>query len=534
MLPVLIIGGGPVGLALAGELGWRGVECVVVDQGDGEVFAPRMDMVSARTMEFCRRWGIAEQIKQADYPQDRGQDIVYVDSVAGRCFGREHFPTRAQQRPPEWSPETRDRCPQHLFDPLMRAFASSLPTVTLRYGVRLIDFEQSKDRVQATLERTEDGSRESIGACWLAGCDGASSTVRKTLGIQNTGKGPLTRSVNIMFRLPDLDSYHDKGVVYRFMLFDRTGPWATLVAISGYDDWRLQVIDGGSQRWGVEEARDAVARALGFDASFEILSVNNWLRNEQVAGSYRGGRAFLVGDAAHTLSPTGGFGMNTGIGDAVDLGWKLAAVVQGWASADLLESYSAERQPIGVKNSRIASANLARMRGLVPPQDAFESEAGQREWGEVVSHTMRKEWHSPGVLVGYRYEDSPVCVEDGDVPPEPIPWRQQCVVGGRAPHAWVDPRQSTLDWFGRGFVLLHCGATAPGLARAAATRGIPFSEQELPEKLLSLYGRRLTLVRPDGHVAWRSDQQPADPMRVMAKVTGSATDAAGNNSREAA
>ncbi len=520
MIPVLVAGAGPVGLALAGDLGWRGVRCLVIEQGDGKVEQPRMDMVSARSMEFCRRWSIQDKVREADYPQDRGQDIAYVSSVGGVLFGREHFPTRRASRPPPYSPQGRERCPQHLFDPILRDFAGAQPEVDLRYGVRLVDFEAADESVTATLETVATGVRQEVEVGRLVACDGAGSSVRQKLGIRMEGSGTLTRSVNILFRAPGLDDRHDKGGVYRFMLFGDDGPWATMVAITGYDVWRLQVIDGGDRRWEESDAHAAIRRALGFDLAVEILSINNWLRVEAVAVRFGSGRVFLAGDAAHTMSPTGGYGMNTGLGEAMDLSWKLEAVSKGWGGPGLLDSYEPERRPVALTNARTASENLRRMRALRPPAEAFSLPGAQCAWGKVVSSVMRREWFSTGILMGYRYARSPICVDDGEQPTPTEPWEQQALVGVRAPHAWIADGVSTLDWFGRGFVLVRCGADAPDLARSAAARGIPFAVRDLPASVLPLYGRRLTLVRPDGHIAWHADSAPPDSAALLDRVTG--------------
>src|SRR5262245_8779815 len=230
LLPVLIVGGGPVGLALAGDLGWRGVRCLLVEQSDGSIFQPRQDLVGIRTMEFCRRWGLVEAVEASPYPRDVPQDNVYVTSLAGYELGRERFPSMGDAVPPDVSPQKRERCPQNMFDPILRAFAAAQPSVELRYRTRLVGFTQSPDRVTAEVEDVS-GRRYAIAAQYIAGCDGARSRVRETLGIGMSGTPALTHTTNVIFRCPHLVSLHDKGEAYRFIILGPEGTWSTIVAI---------------------------------------------------------------------------------------------------------------------------------------------------------------------------------------------------------------------------------------------------------------------------------------------------------------
>ena len=531
IVPVLIVGGGPVGLALAGDLGWRGVDCVLIEQSDGSIYQPRMDMVGVRTMEFCRRWGLVGTVESSPYPRDYAQDNVYVTSLAGYELGRERFPGIGQAAPPPQSPQRRERCPQNMFDPILRAFAASQKSVTLRYRTRLMGFMQDAERVTATVENADTGAREQIAARYLVGCDGARSLVRETLGIAMRGNPALTYTTNVIFRCPDLLSLHDKGKAYRHILIGPEGTWATVVAINGRDQWRFSLIGSSTQReYTTAEIEAAIRRAVGRDFKFEILSVLPWVRRELVADTYRQGRGFIAGDAAHAMSPTGGFGMNTGIGDAVDLSWKLAAVLQGWGGDDLLDSYSAERQPVGARNVAEASGNLRRMlsvgRHADLLDDTAEGAATRQKVGAEFSELMRREWFTLGIHLGYRYENSPICWPDGTPAPpdEARSYEQTARPGHRAPHVWLADGRSTLDLFGRGFTLLGFGASAAEaapLVEAARACGVPIEFVPLNEpNVAGLYGRKFVLVRPDGHVAWRDDRMPDDPKRIIDVVRG--------------
>jgi 2-polyprenyl-6-methoxyphenol hydroxylase-like FAD-dependent oxidoreductase len=533
IVPVLVIGGGPVGLALAGDLGWRGIACTLVEQSDGSIYQPRMDLVGIRTMEFCRRWGIVPAVEGSPYPRDYAQDNIYLTSLTGYELGRERFPGIGQAPPPKESPQRRERCPQNMFDPILRAFAAAQKNVALRYRTRLVSFTQDADLVTAVVEDAETGAREEILARTIVGCDGARSLVRETLGIAMQGNPVLTYTTNVIFRCPQLLSLHDKGKAYRHIFIGPEGTWATIVAINGRDEWRFSIIGGAEQRdYTTDDIKAAIRRAVGRDFAFEILSVLPWVRRELVAERYRGGRGFIAGDAAHVMSPTGGFGMNTGIQDVVDLSWKLAAGIEGWGGDGLLDSYSIERQPIGTRNVTEASGNLRRMLS-VPPHpnlldDTPQGAATREKVGREFSKTMRREWFTLGAHLGYRYENSPICWPDGTAAPpdDPRAYVPTARPGHRAPHAFLADGRSTLDLFGRGFALIGFGADAAEAApllEAARRRNLPLTFTAIAEPhIAALYERKFVLVRPDGHVAWRGDRIPEDALCVIDVVRGAA------------
>jgi 2-polyprenyl-6-methoxyphenol hydroxylase-like FAD-dependent oxidoreductase len=533
VIPVLVVGGGPVGLALAGDLGWRGIACTLVEQSDGSIYQPRMDLVGVRTMEFCRRWGLVPAVEGSPYPRDYAQDNIYLTSLAGYELGRERFPGIGQAPPPKESPQRRERCPQNMFDPILRAFAASQNNVALRYRTRLVSFTQNADLVTAVVENAETGAREEILARHIVGCDGARSLVRETLGIAMQGNPVLTYTTNVIFRCPHLLSLHDKGKAYRHIFIGPEGTWATIVAINGRDEWRFSIIGGSEQRdYTTDDIKAAIRRAVGRDFEFEILSVLPWVRRELVAERYRGGRGFIAGDAAHVMSPTGGFGMNTGIQDVVDLSWKLAAVIEGWGGDRLLDSYGIERQPIGTRNVTEASGNLRRMLS-VPPHpnlldDTPQGAATREKVGREFSETMRREWFTLGAHLGYRYENSPICWPDGTAAPpdDPRAYVPTARPGHRAPHAFLADGRSTLDLFGRGFALIGFGADAAEAApllEAARKCHLPLTFTAITEPhIAALYQRKFVLVRPDGHVAWRGDRMPEDALCVIDVVRGAA------------
>ena len=533
--PVLIIGAGPVGLALAGDLGWRGTACTLVERTGGKIGQPKMDMVGVRTMEFARRWGITDWVEKAPYPRDYPQDNVYLESLTGLEFGREVIPPKNQEQRPAQSPQKRERCPQDMFDPVLQRFVARYPCVTTLYETELVGFTDQGDHVRAVLRDLATGEERTLTAAYLVGTDGGSSEVRHALGIRMTGRPVLTYTTNVIFTCPDLADLHDKGKAYRFIFIGPEGTWLTIVAINGGDRWRMSLVGTEEKKVVSEqEIRALILRAMGKPFAFEIESVMPWVRRELVADSYRKERALIAGDAAHLMSPTGGFGMNTGIGDAVDLGWKLAAMIEGWGGEALLHSYENERRPVAIRNVNEASANLELMlkpRTTPPPANIFkpgaEHDAARRAFGTWYGDMMKREWYTIGIHLGYRYDDSPVIVPDGTPAPplEGARYDQISRPGARAPHVWLPDGRSTLDLFGRGFVLLRLGAQPPDgteLAEAAANSGVPLEVIALNDgAVLEAYeDYSLVLVRPDGHVAWRSFNAPANAAAVIDTVRG--------------
>jgi 2-polyprenyl-6-methoxyphenol hydroxylase-like FAD-dependent oxidoreductase len=533
--PVLIVGAGPVGLAMAGDLGWRGVPCVLIEKTDGRITQPRMDIVHVRTMEFCRRWGIVPWVEAAGYNRDYPQDNAWVTSLAnGHELGREPFPSPREEKPPPQSPQKRERCPQNFFDPVLARFAGTFAQVTRRYGTELMDFTEHDGGVTAQVIDHATGASETIEADYLIACDGAGGPCREKLGIALTGNPVLTYTTNVIFRRAGLEKLHRKKPAYRFIFIGPEGTFATIVAIDGRDHWRFSIVGSREYRKLSEaDLRAAIERAVGCSFEFEIVSIMPWTRRELIADRYGTDRVFLVGDSAHQLSPTGGFGMNTGIQEAIDLAWKLEARIAGWGGDNLLASYELERRPIAARNVHEAAGNLARMlspRQALPPPEIFErSPAGdgaRRVFGAKFTATMRREWFTIGIQLGYRYENSPISLPDGTPAPpdETATYTQTARPGHRAPHVWLAPGQSTIDLFGRGFVLMRFGAApadAEPLVKIAAERRVPLAVRDIRnEEATALYERRLVLVRPDGHVAWRGDEVPADAASLIDKVRG--------------
>jgi 2-polyprenyl-6-methoxyphenol hydroxylase-like FAD-dependent oxidoreductase len=506
---VLIVGAGPVGLALACELGLRGVDCVLIEKRDGAITVPKMSAISPRNMEFCRRWGIADTVRTAVWPESRNADFVYLDHLRGRELARSRRPTSAQRGALAQSPETACHCPQIYFDPILAARVGSLPGVALRYGVRLDGFEQDGETVRARLTEIASGAAETLTARYLVGCDGPAGLVREALGIRHGGLGVVANSVNIFFRSAELASLHDKGWARIYRVIDAGGCWGELIPIDGKALWRLTVFD---DRAALADPAAALARMAGGAFPHELLSVLPWERRDYVADRFGAGRVLIAGDAAHECSPTAGLGMHTGIEEAVNLAWKLDAMVDGWGGAGLLESYEPERRPVALRNVALSTATYSALR-RIPGLDAT-STLGPDAWHDILAGTSPSEQ----VKMDYGYDASPICVADADAA-----WPRAARPGARAPHAWLADGRSTLDLFGDGFVLLcFSGARdrAAPLLRAAEGRGVPLRAVAIDDPAVAaLYGAALVLVRPDAHVAWRGDDAVA-PDAIIDRARG--------------
>ncbi len=527
--PVLIAGAGPVGLALAVELGSSGIPCTVVERRDGSISVPKMSGLSIRSMEFNRRWGIAEQVKSSGWPAAHPNDFVYCTSMAGFELGRHRVPSYNDTHL-DFTPEPGAGCAQIYYDPILLAKARSLAPVTLRYFTRLNSFAQDADGVTAEVTDPRTGQSETLRARYLVGCDGAGGTVPQALGVTNEAQGAIATSVNVYFRAAELMEIHDKGWARFFRFTDAGGSWGEIIGIDGKELWRLSVL---KEVPGMT-ADDYIRRLAGRDIAYEVLNTQRWERRECVVDRYRDRRVFIAGDAAHQNSPTGGLGLHTGLADAVDLGWKLAAVLKGWGGPVLLDSYQAERKPVALNNVRVSTREFELLAELPGgPEIAADTTAGaalRQRWFEAYKGGgyARSRAFTENLRLGYCYEDSPVVVPDGapSIPfeiPEYVPVARS---GRRAPHAWIAPGRSTLDLFGRGFVLLRLGANPPDgapLAAAADRRHVPFETVTLADPAIAaLYERRLVLVRPDGHVAWHADELPDDPLALIDRVRGAA------------
>lgn len=529
-VPVLIVGGGPVGLASAIELSWRGIECLLVERRNGSINHPKMNQVGVRTVEHCRRWGISQKVKDSSVPEDFPRSIRFVTATAGYQIAHYDFPARKDE-PCVNSPEAIQRCSQIYFDPILRDHAKNLGGATFSYSHDLKSFEQDDDGVTAEVVSLEDGKTLRIRADYMIACDGADSGVRDSLGIGLEGDMSLNFNVNAFFRSTDHDTLFKNGRAVMQWITDGQGIWGDIVSINGDDLWRFSLMRlKNGDIPSIEEMGQHLRRAVGRDFKFEIFSILPWERRRVVAQRYQVGRVLLCGDAVHQMSPTGGFGMNTGIQEAVDIAWKVAAVLQGWGGDNLVGTYDVERRPVAQRIVDEAARNYNQF-GRLPKGDGADEDTAagaalRKSIGDkIYAENFDREYDMEGVPLGYRYEGSPIIVPDGTPEPpfEVMTYRPTARPGHRAPHAWLADGRSTLDLFGRGFTLLCFDedvGTAP-LIEAATVRRVPLKTETVDnDEIANLYQNRLVLVRPDGHVAWRGDSFPRDAGALIETLIG--------------
>ena len=537
---VLIVGGGPVGLTLAGELGWRGTPCVLLEERTAPTTHPKATLLGPRSMELFRRWGLTQAIYGAALPADAQYAITFSTTLAGHELHRVRSPSIREtiERAPEvvarnrellWSPYYKTQIGQQALEPVLWRHAEGLAGVSLMHGWRMLDFVETGEGVEARAEHVESGRVETIRARYLAACDGGTSGVRRELGIRMNGRGKMRANVSFLFRSTDFFAVSRRGLGNLYFVMS-PGRFGVFTAIDGREVWGFQhyFLDPADET----RTPDPVAilhAAMGAPFAFELLGTQHWNHHQSVARQWRseGGRVFLAGDAAHLFAPTGGVGMNTGIQDAVDLGWKLHGRLAGWGGEGLLASYQAERKPIAWRNSVISANNSDKIDAVMDETPGFVAEESGR--GEAARLAMRerlrwmsRQFSSAGTHLGYRYVDSPVIVADGSAEPpdDPMQVALSAWPGMRAPHVFLGGDttahgESTLDWFGREWVVCHAGADPAPLVEALRARRAPVATRAMPPGVAAVYAAALVLVRPDGHVAWRGQVADAGIVPVV-------------------
>ena len=546
---VLIAGGGPCGLMLANELGRRGVACLLVDPKPGTAFNPQANATQARTMEHFRRLGFAGEIRAQGLPADHPTDIAYFTRYTGHELARLQLPTAAQAvknikaMSGSWSAaELPHRVSQKFVEASLRRHAEALPTIDVRYGWALESFEDRGSHVQAKVcasaSASAGGKALDVQAAYLVGADGPRSLVRSTLGIGWNGASGVKREFMggkmfaVYLRAPDFYSAfpHARAWMYVSVNSQRR---AFMASVDGQSEFAFHaaVHEGeDADAWTAADAQRIVDEAMGTHLAIEVLSVGTWTAGHSlVAQSFQRGRVFIGGDAAHLFTPTGGLGYNTAVEDAVNLGWKLAAVLRGQAPPQLLDSYGPERQALAERNTAYArgfadSVGSFRASPLLEQEDVEGRAERERASGYLNQH-VRLEFNIPGVTFGGRYDDSPLIVKDGSTAPPDRAGHYQpsASPGGRAPHAWLEDGSSLYDSFNFEWTLLGLGPEAPdtrGFVDAAAALGLDLKVVLQPsEVLLALYDAPLALIRPDQIVAWRGgDGQQA--LQALKQATG--------------
>jgi 2-polyprenyl-6-methoxyphenol hydroxylase-like FAD-dependent oxidoreductase len=530
---VLIVGAGPTGLTLAIDLGLRGVRATIIERKEAPAFLPKMERCNARTMEIYRRMGIADAVRAAGLPAHCPMDVFIVLSLIRPPLVHLPYPSVAQAkqeiaagRDASLPLEPYQLISQYTLEPLLKSIAEKLPSVSVRYGCELRSFTQDRACVKAMV-KSGDGTDSEIGARYLVGCDGGSSLVRRQLGIALRGEGNIMALRQALYRC---DALYERIPIGKGRHYHVADDHATQLIVQ--DSTRHFTLHSV-----VERDRDMAAKfeqTIGMPLAYEMLYVGEWKQNLLLADRYGKGRVFLAGDAVHLMIPTGGLGMNSGVGDAIDLSWKLAAVLQGWGGRKLLPSYEIERRPVGECNvaaSRHATLGRRKWRAAYRPDiadDTPEGAATRANLACIADVEQRKTNEMIGAELGYRYVGSPlIAAEPGEGPAYdfmryvPTTWP-----GARLPHVWMRDGRAMADriGYGHGYSLLRLGNTSAdttGLARAFASIGAPLQVLDIAdERARGLYGYDLLLLRPDLHVVWRGHAAPQAPDKLAALATG--------------
>lgn len=542
---VVVVGAGPCGLIAAIELGRRGIPVVVLEEKTSPARFPAANATQARTMEHYRRLGFAEKVRAQGLPGDYPTDIAYFTRYTKHELARFSLPSAKAAREliksmsGSWSAaELPHRISQMFVEDVLRKEAESYPSVSLRMGWKVTAVRDTGDGVEADAERIDGSERKTYRASYALAADGGTSPIRKSLGISFAGESGVTRDFMggrmfaIYFRSPDLYKVlpHAKAWMYWAVNRERR---AFMASVNGKDEFTFHTQLRPDQR--ADQISDGEAKAMfheGMAAKLdvEIIARSSWNAGYTlVAEKFSKGRIFLGGDAVHLFTPTGGLGYNTAVEDAVNLSWKLAAMLKGWGGPNLLDSYEPERKALATRNTKYARGFADNLGLFVPPAELEDEtpagEAARKLTGDHFNRHARFEFNIPGITFGGRYDGSPIVVSDGTSPPPDTinDYVPTACPGGRPPHVWLPDGRSLYDTFGPEFTLLRLGPNPPDAApfvSAAREVGMPLTILELPSReIMELYGSDLALIRPDQIVSWRRNGE-INPASVVRSVCG--------------
>ncbi|HEX2887648.1 FAD-dependent monooxygenase [Vineibacter terrae] len=520
-IPVFIVGGGPVGLAMALLLHRFEVPAVVIERSATTTDHPKSRGCLSRTMELFRQWGVEDAVRRRGLPPQ--SDVwVCARSLVGEEIGRTQ-PEPDVGHTPSWkSLVAQDAVEEELLGALRNS-----AYVRVLFSTEMVGFDEGPDGVTVITRSLESGAQSTWRARYLIGADGAASDVRHAAGIAMDGPPSIAVMSNDYWRC-DLSHISRLADVAGCRIFsDVPGvPTSTILNTDGRDRWlTVTQLGEGGERPEAPPLDDAIAmiRTQVGIADLPVAMINRsvWRVSRQVARQFRKGPVFLIGDAAHRFSPTGGFGLNTGVQDAHNLAWKLAFVLADLASDDLLDTYDRERRPIANANADFSIGNRTRIESM---ERAMRSD--NKDWQRFWLHDFDNHIHSIGLSLGFRYDDGAI-IADGTaaLPVHPRHYEPTDRPGSRFPHYWLDgPRtQSTLDWFDKDMTLVTGplgGHWMEAVRDVSARAKRPVKARQLDghhfDDALQMGLKGAVLVRPDGHVAWRMPYVPPDPAAALA------------------
>ena len=481
-------------MTLARTLARFGVRSLLVERNASTTRHPKMDITNGRSMELFRRLGVADKLRAVAVPEENNFDVSWITSLTGRELHRFKYPSVTEKRAEilKKNDGTQPREPamrvsQVVIEPVLQAAIVNHPLVEARWGVAFEGFMQDETGVTCTLRVAETGATEQVRCDYLAGCDGGSSIVRDGLGIGLEGKSKVAHRYMIHFKSDSRGLLQAFGVAWHYQT-----ALGTLIAQDDTNTWTLQTRPPPGVDPAAIDPGPLLDKWAGRGFPRNILVANPWFTHLLLAERYRAGRVFLAGDAAHQYIPTGGYGMNTGIGDAIDLGWKLAAAVKGFGSANLLASYEKERRPVGLRN-RLASERHTGVR--IKIAELYEKERDPDALARGIAALGNAENESWGIEFGYRYDGV-----EGD----PVRYEPTTAPGARLPSTFLRDGTALYDRLGPWFTLLRFGDADPSPIIDTAPAPLETVIVDDPA-LAAIYEAKLVLVRPDTHVAWRGD-----------------------------
>jgi len=518
---VLIIGGGPCGLMLAIELGRRGIAALVLDEKPGTAFNPQANATQARTMEYYRRLGFADEIRALGMPADFPTDIAYFTRFVTHELARFRLPSAREAKQlvttlsGSWSAaELPHRVAQKFVEQVLRRHAERVATV--RYGWRVTRFSDLGTHIEASAEPLAGGAAIEIRADYVVGADGARSRVRQSKGWRYTGETGVERDFvggrmyAVYCSVPDFYRRVPHAPAWMNVSFNRERR-CFMPAVDGKGEFAFHTQLKPHEDEARIDPAVVVQQAIGAPLKVEVLGSDTWTAGHAlVAERFAEGRVFIGGDAAHLFTPTGGLGYNTAVEDAVNLGWKLAAVLKGRAAPRLLASYEIERKALAERNTAYARG-FAESLGNFQPVPEIEDETpegaeARKRAGEYLEAHGRAEFNIPGITFGGRYDGSPAIIRDGTSPPAEAMNRYLSTAcpGGRQPHHWLADGRSLYDLFGFEWTLL-CLRAPSAESTAPDVRIVHMDNEAVRE----LYGADFALIRPDQIGAWRGSSAAA-------------------------